>query len=193
MGARPYIDYTKTTDKKIVFRNYKASPGEIFLKPEEIPDIEGFIYIEPNTKGTFGGNKDWGFENWQKVVNSLPYRFVQGWGRKLDGVEQINTKSFRHACGLLSKADFFVGTDGGLHHAAAALGKPAVVVWGGLVSPKILGYDTHINLHSGTHSCGSRTACEHCRKALEWVTVDKVIDAIRSLAEPKAQRLQGSG
>jgi ADP-heptose:LPS heptosyltransferase len=81
---------------------------------------------------------------------------------------------------LLSKARFLVTTDGGLHHAAAALGKPAIVVWGGLVSPKILGYDSHINLHSGTASCGSTEPCPHCRKALDWVTVDMVVDAINS-------------
>lgn len=184
MGARPYIDYTKTDEKRIAYnQNYRAEPGELYLTPEEIPEDEDFVYIEPNTKGTFGNNKDWGFDRWQQVVDCLPHiRFIQGRGRQLRGVEQRNTKSFRHACGLLSKAKFLVGTDGGLHHAAAALGKPAVVVWGGLVSPKILGYDTHINLHSGTHSCGSREPCPHCRKALDWVTVDMVVDAIHSLA-----------
>jgi ADP-heptose:LPS heptosyltransferase len=98
-------------------------------------------------------------------------------------VRRVETSSFRDACRLLSNADLFVGTDGGLHHAAAALGKRAVVVWGGLVSPKILGYDSHINLHSGTHSCGSEGPCLHCRKALDWVTVDMVVSAIESLCD----------
>lgn len=186
MGQRPYIDYFKTTSDKVVYNErFKVEPGELYLTDEERAKFSGgFIYIEPNTKGTFGGNKDWGFDKWQEVVKKLPYRFIQGHGKKLDGVEQIPTKTFREACALLSHADFFVGTDGGLHHAAAALGKRAVVVWGGLVSPKILGYDSHINLHSGTYSCGSTKACDHCRKALNWVTVDMVCDALRTLAEP---------
>lgn len=187
MGNRPYINHLATTPEKIVFnQSFKVEPGEIYLTDEEKEkyQLSDFIYIEPNTKGTFGGNKDWGFEKWQEVVKDSPYTFIQGKGRKLDGVDQLETKSFRDACSLLSKADFFVGTDGGLHHAAAALGKRAVVVWGGLVSPKILGYDTHINLHSGTGSCGSTTTCKHCREALEWVTVEMVKDAIRTLAQP---------
>jgi ADP-heptose:LPS heptosyltransferase len=186
MFNRPYIDNLKTTPERVVYNpNFKAEPGEIFLTDAERGRFKdsGFIYIEPNIKGSFGGNKDWGFEKWQEVVKHLPYRFIQGKGRKLDGVEQIQTGSFREACALLERSDFFVGTDGGLHHAAAALGKRAVVVWGGLVSPKILGYDAHINLHSGTHSCGSPKACAHCRKALDWITVDMVCDAIRSLAQ----------
>jgi len=185
MFNRPYIDNLRTTSEKVVYNQlFHVEPGEIFLTDEEKAKYSesGFIYIEPNTKGTFGGNKDWGFEKWQDVVKRLPYRFVQGKGRKLDGVEQCETATFRDACALLDRADFFVGTDGGLHHAAAALGKRAVVVWGGLVSPKILGYDTHINLHSGTGSCGSPKPCKHCREALDWVTVDMVKDAIRSIA-----------
>lgn len=187
MGRRPYIDYLKTTEEKVVYNNaFKPEPGELFFSDAErarYGHYGGFIYIEPNTKGTFGGNKDWGFDRWQEVVRRLPYRFVQGKGRKLDGVEQCQTGSFRDACALLNRADFFVGTDGGLHHAAAALGKRAVVVWGGLVSPRILGYDAHLNLHSGTHSCGSHKPCQHCKKALDWITVEMVVEAISRVHE----------
>lgn len=192
MGARPYIDYAKTQAEKIAYnQNFKAEPGELWFTEQEklrYQNQSGFIYIEPCVKGTFSGNKDWGFQKWQKVVEALPeFRFVQGLapfqGKILRGAKAVPTKTFRDAASLLLHADLFVGTDGGLHHAAAALGKRAVVVWGGLVSPRILGYDTHTNLHSGTRSCGNYKACEHCKEALNWVTVDMVIDAIRSVAK----------
>ena len=187
MGQRPYIDYLRTTPEKVVYNQmFHVEPGELYLTDDEkakYAPLGDFIYIEPNTKGTFGGNKDWGFEKWAEVAK-LDLPFVQGSGRKLDGVQQVHTETFRDACSLLHRAAFFVGTDGGLHHAAAALGKRAVVVWGGLVSPKLLGYASHLNLHSGTHSCGTTTPCKHCRQALDWVTVDMVKDAIRSLAQP---------
>lgn len=194
MGRRPYIDYVRSKPGKIAFNyEYRVEPGEIFFHPSELRhDQEDFIYIEPNVKGTFSGNKDWGFENWQEVVKRLPYRFIQGKGRKLDGVEQVNTQSFRDAAALLGRSFLFAGTDGGLHHAAAALGKRAVVVWGGLAPPSVLGYETHTNLHSGAAACGSNAACEHCKKALARITVEMVVDAIRLNAESwQAERVSG--
>jgi len=180
-GNRPYIDYQKTTATRTAYlKDYKVEPGEIYLSDKERRwKDEGFIYIEPNVKGSFSGNKDWGFDNWQMVVNEISVPFVQGQGKKLSGVAQRDTRSFRDACALLSRADLFVGTDGGLHHAAAALGIPAVVVWGGLTSPRNLGYDAHINLHAGSEPCGTHAACEHCRRELSKIKPDMVVDAIR--------------
>ncbi len=183
-GVRPYITAAHN-DKLIWNKSFKVEPGEIYFSPEELHwKEEGFVYIEPNVKKAWNPNKDWGFEKWRQVVKGLPnIRFIQGSGEKL--VEQKNTKSFRDACALLAKASLFVGTDGGLHHAAAALGIPAVVVWGGFIGPQILGYDNHINLHSGTKSCGSKTKCDHCRDALNKITVEMVIHAIDSITESR--------
>lgn len=187
-GNRPYIDYSATQlrrDGSVVYKRHKPEPGELFFTDEELalyPEYEGYVYIEPNVKGTFGGNKDWGFDRWQEVVKRLPLKYVQGRGRQLEGVSQVETKSFRHACALLRRCSFFVGTDGGMHHAAAALGKPAVVVWGGLVGPESLGYDNHINLRGpGVQDCGSSRPCQHCRDAMSLVTVEMVLKAIEDI------------
>lgn len=182
-GNRPYIDYQKTTKQKMAWKKWRVEPGELYLSEREKTKDAGFVYIEPNIKGSFGNNKDWGFEKWQKVVDALPsIRWVQGPGRRLRGVEQRDTGSFRDACGLLHGADFFVGTDGALHHASAALGKRAVVVWGGLVGPEILGYDAHVNLRAkGVQDCGSIAPCLHCRDAMQRVSVEMVVEAVRSL------------
>lgn len=184
-GFRPYVDYTQSTKERFVWKkDFKVSPGEIrFLEEElEIWPQENFVYIEPNIKGWLGPNKDWGFERWQAVVNHLPkVRFIQGPGKKLDGVEQAQTDSFRQACALLSKATLFLGTDGGLHHAAAALGKPAVVVWGGYTHPRNLGYDFHVNLQApGVEPCGMTKPCQHCITAMSRVSVKDVIQAVKN-------------
>ena len=181
-GFRPYVDYTKTTKEKFAWkRDFKADPGELFLKEEELHWTQtDFVYIEPNIKGWLGPNKDWGFDNWQAVVKSLPeIRFIQGPGRKLEGVEQVETTGFRDACALLSRSSLFVGTDGGLHHAAAALNKKAVVIWGGYTHPRNLGYETHTNLHAGVEPCGNTKPCEHCRSAMKKITVERVVESIR--------------
>lgn len=175
---RPYIDYQKTTRERTVYRDFRPEPGELFLSEKETApyqQFKGWVYIEPNVKGSYGGNKFYPY--WQKVVDAIDAKFVQGPGERLRGVEQVQTPSFRHACGLLSQCDLILTTDGGLHHAAAALGKPAIVVWGGLASPKVLGYDSHINLHSGTRSCGSHAPCLHCKQAMEAIPPEKVVNA----------------
>jgi hypothetical protein len=189
-GFRPYIENGQISQEKLVWKKgFKASPGEIFLTDQERQkwsEYSNFVYIEPNIKGWLGPNKDWGFDKWQSVVDRMPdIAWVQGPGRKLNRVQQVSTDSFRDACALLERAVLFAGTDGGLHHAAAALGKKAVVIWGGFTHPRNLGYDSHINLHSGVEPCGSLKACAHCKKAMDQITVEMVVKAIRSqLSKP---------
>jgi hypothetical protein len=184
-GFRPYVDIERSTKERYVWkRDFKASPGEIFLTDRELAKWKqtDFVYIEPNIKGWLGPNKDWGFDKWQQVVLRTPdVRYIQGPGKKLAGVEQVSTESFRDACSLLDRAALFLGTDGGLHHAAAALGKKAVVIWGGYTHPRNLGYDTHINLHSGVEPCGNLAPCDHCKKAMDRITVDMVVNSIGRL------------
>ena len=180
---RPYVDIEKSTETKYTWkRDFKAYPGELFLSEEELDvwkDYKGAVYIEPNIKGWLGPNKDWGFERWQAVVNALPeVQWVQGQGKTLEGVTQLDTESFRDACCLLAHCSLFVGTDGGLHHAAAALDKKAVVIWGGYTHPRNLGYETHTNLHQGGEPCGNVKACDHCKKAMDKITVEMVVRAI---------------
>jgi len=184
-GFRPYADNERSTADKFVWkRDFKASPGEIFLTDEEKEkwaDFKDSVYIEPNIKGWLGPNKDWGFDRWQEVVNRMPHvSFVQGQGRTLDGVNvtQLDTESFRDACGLLYHCSLFVGTDGGMHHAAAAFGKKAVVIWGGYTHPRNLGYDFHTNLHAGVEPCGNTKPCDHCKRAMDKITVEMVVKAI---------------
>ena len=180
---RPYVDIAKSTETKYVWkRDFKASPGELFLTEEEKAihaEHAGSVYIEPNIKGWLGPNKDWGFDRWQEVVKRMPHiRWVQGEGKTLEGVTQVDTESFRDACALLSHCYLFVGTDGGLHHAAAALDKRAVVVWGGYTHPRNLGYDFHTNLHAGGEPCGEVKECSHCKKQMDKITVEMVVKAI---------------
>jgi hypothetical protein len=182
-GFRPYVDNAASTPEKLVWRkDFKVSPGELYLTKTERDawsQYSDFVFIEPNIKGWLGPNKDWGFDRWQQVVKSLPnIRFIQAPGRKLDGVEQVETKTFREACALLSNATLFLGTDGGLHHAAAALGKRAVVVWGGYTHPRNLGYDTHTNLHGGSEPCGNLKPCDHCKQAMNKITIERVVRAV---------------
>lgn len=189
-GNRAYIDYSRTDKLHTAYRSeHRTEPGEIFLTDDEKIKwanlTDPFVLVEPNIKGSYGGNKDWGFSNWQKVVEAMPeIIFAQPVANNrtpiLNKVIALKTESFRDACALLDRATVFSGTDGGLHHAAAALRKRAVVLWGGLVGPDVLGYVGHRNLCKTKVFCGSHVACPHCKQAMEKITVEEVCDAIRA-------------
>lgn len=180
---RPYLSAIKPN---FVYRpEFRAVPGEIYLTEEEQRPKGDYILIEPNTKNAFTGpNKTWPWDRWCEVVE-MPYTFVQTGpeeSRTLPIVERIVTKTFREALSVLSGARMVVTTDGALHHAAAAMGVPAVVIWGGVASPVNLGYDSHVNLWSGAVPCGTyRGPCNHCKQALEKITVKMVKDAISAV------------
>lgn len=187
-GTRPYIK--AVVDGRMVFSDFKAQPGELYFKFQERlwaqkkTGDKPFIVIEPHTKRmVFSTNKEWPFERSQKLVDSLPYRFVQLGPRKtLRGVTHIPTASFRQACSVLDRAALYVGPEGGLHHAAAALGKPAVVIFGGHSDPKVTGYDSHVNISRG-EPCGSMRPCKHCKDAMASISVEEVAQAVRGAYE----------
>jgi len=194
-GRRPYIE--KFEGKRIIFSDWKATPGDLFLSSQEeeygfscFTRFGPYAVIEPNIKGTVSGpNKDWGWGKWESVaamllaegIPVLQFRYKKKGTTVplLDGVEPLDGLSAREAFGVIGSANLFLGTDGGLHHAAAALNAPAVVVWGGYSSPMNLGYENHLNFADGGAGspCGNLRACGHCRDAMDRILHDDVADA----------------
>lgn len=172
--------------------DFKAIPGELFFSLGEAHFASrvkpGFVLIEPNVPWwkSVAVNKDWGKEKFQAVVNNLKnqgHRVAQfSYGKvKLSGVDVIYANDFRSAAAALARAKLAVLPEGGLHHAAAAVGIPAVVLFGGFIPPAVTGYDSHINLTGGAEACGSIHECKHCRAALDAISVDEAMDACRKL------------
>jgi hypothetical protein len=194
-GRRPYLDYSKFHNRDhsqpLVFRReFRVEPGEIYLTPaeRELGELaRGRIVIEPNIKPGASPNKDWGFERWEALKREL-------WGEKLlqigqpgvrtlEGVRFVATTDVRQAAGVLSGAALLISPEGGLHHAAAALGVPAVVIFGGFISPATTGYDGHTNLYAGGDPCGMRIPCSHCRRAMAAIRPLEVAAVARALLE----------
>lgn len=174
--ARPYI--ADKSPQRWTWRPYRPIPGEIFFTGEELAfarPFAGRVLIEPNTKAA-AGNKDWGIENYRALARMLALPWVQpAHGvNKLPGVQVFDAPSFRHAAAVLSVCRAYVGPEGGLHHAAAAVGVPAVVIFGGFIGPAFTGYDHHRNIFSGNVACGSREPCLHCRDAMRRISVEEV-------------------
>ena len=203
---RPYRLYDKKLNQNNYNwnKNYVALPGEIFFDENEQKFSSGIlkeiqkkyyrkkiIFIEPHVKKRMGfENKDWGLNKWQGVVDSLKdsYVFLQTTysdRKKLNNVVNIHGINFRLACSIMQKTDLFIGTEGGMHHAAAALNKKGVVIFGGHISPKITGYKIHKNLYfdDPRSPCGNKNKCDHCQEALSLISVKEMISNIKKFLD----------
>ena len=145
------------------------------------------IFIEPHVKKRLGyENKDWGFNNWEKIVDELKseYAFLQITYAKRKPIREtinIDGLNFRTSSAILSMCDLFVGPEGGMMHAAAATNRKAVIIWGGHISPDITGYSFHNNLYNKhpLSPCGMKNVCSHCIDELKKISTDKVINEIK--------------
>lgn len=183
-GNRPYM--TGTDGKRIIFNDdYKPLRGEIYLSSSEIlwakryAPKDDYILVEPNVKRTYLHtiNKSWPYFK-ELVKADLPFLQV-GDANTKPITNFVATESFRQALAILSRAKLFIGTDGALHHAAAALGIPSVVIWTGFTSPKHLGYDSQINIHDGGEPCGFYGGiCPHCIEIARNISPERVLEAV---------------
>lgn len=160
-------------------------PGEIVFDAAELrdrPRLIGCVVVEPNLPWpkSVAVNKDWGEEKWHELAERLIGVDVvqfehQHTRRHFAGARMIKTPTFRQAMAALALARFAIVPEGGLHHAAAALGVPAIVLFGGFIPPSVVGYPGHVNLTGNvTTWCGSLERCQHCADAMASITVDQV-------------------
>jgi hypothetical protein len=174
-------------DRWVFNYDFRATPGELFFdKAERVARNDDLILIEPNLPNKIPApNKKWPLERWRRVADELTQagfcvrQFDYGKPNKV--TRGIHTPTFRHAAALLKSARMAILPEGGLHHAAAAVGCPAVVIFGGYVPPAVLGYDTHINLTGGAKACGNFKPCRHCAEAMDRIKADDVLDACEEI------------
>lgn len=195
VGARPYIKAWAEDGGQpmAVFSNWRArdcasrlalTAAEAGLGAELRAKIGPYVVVEPHVKGASSVNKDWGFARFQKVVDLMPgVSFVQMGPelQSLSRVQRVKTPTFRDACGILTHADAYLGPEGGLHHAAAALSVPAAVIFGSFISPATTGYPQHANFYTpDEHApCGRWAPCSACRQALERIRPEAVAHMLR--------------
>ena len=187
--------------------NHRAMPGELYFDKQEISEAQnviteagvfwkssniaehkGIIFIESSKvakiKTKCEENQNWGFEKWDKTVEILKKNYLiinptHNNSFKHRGIFSYDC-SFRVACAIMKYCNLYLGPEGGFSHAAAALSKPGVVVYGGWIPPQVIGYDFHENLYVEIEGspCGIRDECDHCRKCMDLITIDNVINAV---------------
>ncbi len=200
--CRPYIEYPFTRELGQRFTCWRARDhlGAIALTGSEqlfarssVGAMGPFIVIEPTLDPKGNPNKQWGVDNWAELA-----RLMLADGRQLvqmgphpvrvtPGVKYVRTRSFRQAASVLARAAGAVLPEGGLHHAAAALGVPAVVLFAGHIGPETTGYDGHVNLaDQGAGSpCGRWMPCSHCREIWSRLAPSDVYAALRGLVRDR--------
>jgi len=189
--------YNKQVNGKWVWNyDFRVTPGQFYFSDTEKKLAEafprGFTVVEPNLpwQKKVASNKDWGEDNYARVASELQrcgHRVVQfvhkNTKRKLSGATFLEFQNFRDTISVLSRAELYVGPEGGMHHAAAGVGVKAVVLMGGFIPPAVVGYDSHISLTGGAEACGNIEPCIHCRAAMKRITPDQVMEAVNTLLE----------
>lgn len=193
-GLRPYCAAKSPT--RWTWKAYQTPVGEVYLDGYErlfAAAHAGRVIIEPNVKRQASPNKDWGRDRWLVLIAEMrkagiePVQIGSLDTPRLNGAVFLETQNFRHACAVVSKARAVVTHEGGLHHAAAAFGTPAVVIYGGYISPAVTGYPYQTNLFMPTPEhplgCGWRTPCTHCQKAMADITPQLVMAELLALLQ----------
>jgi ADP-heptose:LPS heptosyltransferase len=191
-NMRPY-HLAKTPERWTYNPAFRADVGEIYFTEEEKafgrPHV-GAVILEPHIKPGASPNKDWGWARWNELallVQQAGLRVMQVGAAGtpvLNGAELIVTPSFRLACAVLFQARAAILPEGGLHHAAAALGVPAVVIFGGFTPVELTGYALHRNLGvSVGEACGRRTPCAHCAVEMGKIAPARVMLELEGIIE----------
>lgn len=174
---RPYIDYKGSSPERWRFKEYGPHPATLPLTDAEEEFGERYkdcFICEPKTKPGASVNKQWG--GWASLKPELLSR-----GHEVIYLhDDVEPPSFKHAAAMLKHAKGSVLPEGGLHHAAAAVGaKNVVVLFGHYIGPRVTGYAHHTNIYADEIGCGWRTReCPECRTFWENLTAKEVADAL---------------
>lgn len=197
--ARPYIDYRASLAKQHwAWREFRATPARIVLPQSyrdwaaaRIEELGGApVIVQPHVKGKAPPAKMWGWERWQALVDMLPdvpwLQIGRPGEERLRGIASLETPRWQHALAVMAHSWGAVLQEGFLHHAAAAFGRPAVVIFGAYISPALTGYEGQTNLYTGqpdSLGCGSRAPCQHCEEAMAAITPEMVAAHVRDMLE----------
>lgn len=191
-GCRPYIVYPFNEQVGWTFNqafHCRDHIAKIYLtEAERLRGVDArelygpYVLIEPFTKHQ---NFRWPMDRWDALVKACPdLTFIQH--THTDSIPVMGAHpqvaTFRETCGLAAACDVYVRSESGMCHAAAALSVPQVTLFGGCMDPDVMGYYPKQTVIADTGDgspCGRWLPCTHCHQAMQRITVEQVIDAIR--------------
>jgi len=186
--SRRFIEGAASKDCELYFSDDEVESLDNKLSSYALG--EKYIVIEPGTnQDWFGELRSWPIDNWQSLVDGLNETYCLNRDIKiiqvglkstplLDGVIDLRgMTTFREAALVISEAGLFVGTEGGLMHAANAVSAPSVILWGGVTLPMFAGYmhnQSVICNYVDCAPCGKKGMCEFDAKCMKGIEVQAV-------------------
>jgi ADP-heptose:LPS heptosyltransferase len=178
---RPYC--SEKTPERWTWKPCRPPIGEIYFRAheQEFGNLNaGRIVFAHTLKHGASPNKRW--HGWDRLARMMARHgdLVQMGTQEsepLAGVRFVQT-TIRQAAAVVARARLVICSEGAMHHIAAAVGTPAVVIFGGYISPEVTGYDGQVSFfRGGGLGCGMRVPCEHCAAAMESITPEEVYEA----------------
>ena len=139
--------------------------------------------ISTETKKEFFGKlRAWPKIYWEKLVGLIKAEYpeikiidVSMKSYHIKNVIQMGDLSFREIGILISYAQCYVGTDSGVSHLAAITQNKSIIIWSGVITPKLLSYhDTQEIVLAkpapSCNNCGNLGWCNNdniCMKAIK--------------------------
>jgi hypothetical protein len=177
---------------ELFFTAEEEQAAHEFLQAKKVVPHQ-FVALEPHSKiDWFGDLRTWPWDHWVNLTEQLragktfnrPLVQVGVPGKPLlpGVVDLTEAGSFRRAALILKKAALFVGTEGGLMHAAQAVGAPAVIIYGGVTLPEYSGYPQNqrtVCRYVECAPCGRRRFCPYDKKCLNEILPETVAIAIQ--------------
>ncbi len=177
---------------------------ELVFSPEEVEWLHQFlnskglappfVVVEPGTnRDWFGSLRGWPQDRWESLMRLFTLEFpvipVVQIGMKetppIEGAIDLRGKTnFRQAALLMRQSSLFVGTEGGLMHAARATGANALILWGGVTLPEFAGYPGSQRVichYVACAPCGNLGWCDNDHVCMTSIGVDEVIGEMRQL------------
>jgi hypothetical protein len=145
-----------------------------------------FVAINPYTDDN--PNKEWNANKWEKLVNAIHDKGMNviQLGREdhntIKGVDLSPKQSIRLSLAILSLAELFIGIDSFLGHAATALNKKSIILFGP-TCPSVWGHKQNANIYYD-ESCSPcvdtlfRVKCPFGKQCLKQISVNDIISKI---------------
>jgi hypothetical protein len=151
--------------------------------------------------GPWTPNKDWPDEHWNSLISILSSKCTvieigsgpsaAGTGVFENYVSLLGQTGLNRLVAVLAAADIHVGPISGPVHVAAAVGTPAVVIYGGYEQPVCTAYPGNINLSTALpcSPCWLREPCPIGKECLRQIAPAMVIAAIGRIWEERQRVL----